>query len=225
MRLLVVEDSIRLADSLRRGLRMEGHAVDVVYDGPSGFSYARLNPYDVILLDLMLPGMDGLTLLDRFRDLGFETPVLILTAKDRVEDRVRGLREGADDYLVKPFAFAELVARVEALGRRRSPQKRKTVVIGDLVIDLAARGVSRGGNEIKLTAREYRLLTFLAEHRGEIVSRIQIEDHLYDEQTFPMSNAVQSAICTLRSRLGAYGGPELIHTRRGQGYQLVDQPS
>ncbi len=225
MRILVVEDSARLAESLRNGLRRLGHAVDVVHDGESGLSYAKTNPYDVVLLDLLLPRIDGLTVLRRLREHGADTSVLILTAKDTVDDRVRGLRQGADDYLVKPFSFDELVARIEALGRRRAEAKRPSLRVGDLVIDLTARRVERAGVEIPLTAREFALLRFLATRRGEIVSATEIEDHLYDEATFPVSNAVQSAISALRKRLKAAGDGELIHTRRGLGYVLEADPA
>lgn len=225
MRILVVEDSERLAESLRNGLRRLGHAVDVTHDGESGLSYARLNPYDVVLLDLLLPKMDGLTVLRRLREHGTDTSVLVLTAKDTVDDRVRGLRQGADDYLVKPFSFDELVARIEALGRRRAEGKRPVLRVGDLELDLAARRVQRADVEITLTAREFALLKLLATRRGEIVSPTEIEDHLYDERTFPLSNAVQSAISALRKRLATAGDGELIHTRRGLGYVLDTEPA
>ena len=222
MRVLVVEDSTRLAESIRLGLRKVGHAVDIASDGRSGLTYARLNPYAAIVLDLMLPGLDGLSLLRSLRARGSSIPVLILSARDAVEDRVAGLRAGADDYLVKPFTFDELLARIETLARRPTTLSRVIHEIGDLRIDAGARAVSRGSRPIRLGAREYALLLYLASRAGEVVSRIEIEDHLYDERTLPSSNAVESAICALRARLAAGGGKALIHTRRGFGYVLSD---
>jgi DNA-binding response OmpR family regulator len=222
MRILIVEDSQRLAESLRAGLRRLGHAVDLAFDGVAGLSYARTNPFDALILDLMLPKLDGLALLRELRRKHDDVYVLVLTARDTVEDRVKGLREGADDYLVKPFAFDELVARLETLGRRPRTALDSTIVVSDLVIDTAARRVTRAGREINLSAREYTLLALLATRLGETVSREEIEDHLYDERTFPMSNAVQSAISQLRTRLALPGSATLIHTRRGLGYVLAE---
>ena len=222
MRILVVEDSTRLAESVRAGLRKLGHGVDLTHDGPTGLSYARCNPYDVIVLDLMLPGKDGLSVLREYREQGGEAFILILTAKDTVDDRVTGLRQGADDYLIKPFSFDEFVARVEALGRRRSDGANPVLRIGDLEVDTAARRVRRCGQEIVLAPREYALLHLLASKQGMVVSREEIEDHLYDERTFPMSNAAQSAISSLRSRIAIDGARPLIHTRRGLGYVLEE---
>ena len=220
MRILLIEDSERLTESLRSGLRKLGHAVDIALDGASGLSYARLNPYDIIVLDLMLPKIDGLSVLKELREGGNKTYVLILTARDTVEDRVHGLSQGADDYLVKPFSFDELVARIEALGRRRADTARPAIEIGDLFIDTAGRRVTRAGQPIQLTPREYALLLLLANRKGQVVSRIEIEDHLYDERTFPLSNVVQSAISSLRSRLDVAGTSPLIHTSWGKGYIL-----
>ncbi len=222
MRILLVEDSQRLARSVQAGLRKLGHAVDVVFDGTTGLSYAKVNPYDVVLLDIMLPGLDGLSVLSQLRDFGVDTQVLLLTARDTVEDRVRGLDTGADDYLVKPFAFEELAARVEALGRRVRGTPAPQIRLGDLVIDTAGRTVMRGERRLDLSRREYALITYLASRCGEIVSRIEIEDHLYDEDTLPLSNVIASTICSLREKLEAEGEPRLIHTRRGLGYVLTE---
>jgi two-component system copper resistance phosphate regulon response regulator CusR len=224
MRILVVEDSRRLAESLRAGLRKLGHAVDLAHDGRSGLSYARLNPYTTIVLDIMLPGMDGLAVLDALREQGIATPVLLLTARDTVLDRVTGLRHGADDYLVKPFAFDELAARLEALARRPPAAAGTVVEVGSLRVDLSARQVTRAGRPITLPRREYALLALLAARRGCVVSAREIEDELYDEGTFPGSNVVASAVCYLRGQLAADGEPELIHTRRGLGYVLDETP-
>jgi len=220
MRILIVEDSERLAKSVQTGLRKLGHAVDVVHDGSRGLSYARLNPYDLLILDIMLPGMDGISILRALRDDQIDTHVLLLTAKDTIEDRVEGLRHGADDYLVKPFAFEELAARVEALGRRVRGPSTPTLEIGSLRIDTSARVVKRGEHELELSRREYSLLKYLASRQGETVSVIEIEDHLYDEDTLPSSNVVASTICTLREKLHVDGEAQLIRTRRGLGYVL-----
>ena len=220
MRILIVEDAVRLAKSLQVGLRKLGHAVDVVHDGKAGLSYARVNPFDLIVLDLMLPQMHGLDVLRKLREEQIDVPILILTAKDTVADKVQGLHRGADDYLIKPFAFEELVARIDALYRRRRGQLHPTICIGDLVIDTASRQVTRSGRKIALTQHQYALLSLLAFRRGEIVSRLEIEDKLYSEETFPMSNVVASSICKLRSQITAPGEVNLIHTRRNLGYVL-----
>jgi len=224
MRILVVEDSKRLAQSVQAGLRRLGHAVDVVHEGPRGLSYARLNPYDLVILDILLPGLDGLSVLRELRAAHVYTHVLLLTAKDAVEDRVNGLQTGADDYLVKPFAFEELAARIDALGRRVRGPSTPVLELGDLRIDTSARVVKRGERRLDLTRREYALLRYLASRAGEIVSHVEIEDELYDEDTLPNSNVVASTICTLREKLEADGGSRLIHTRRGLGYELAESP-
>lgn len=218
MRILLVEDSPRLQRSIGAGLRRSGYAVDVAGDGEEGLWRALSDDYDVIVLDLMLPKLDGLSVLDRLRRQGKDTHVLALTARDTVEDRVRGLRLGADDYLVKPFAFDELLARIQALVRRRHGQKNPRIEIGQLALDTSARTVSVAGRHISLTPREYALLEYLALRRGELVSRTQIEQHIYDDNAEPMSNVVDSTICALRRKLDAAGGTSLIQTRRGLGY-------
>jgi DNA-binding response OmpR family regulator len=220
MRVLFVEDSERLQRSVATGLRHSGYAVDVAGNGPEGLWYAQSNDYDVIVLDVMLPGMDGLSVLRKLRDGGRNTHVLLLTAKDTVEDRVRGLREGADDYLIKPFALNELLARVDALSRRNHGVKNPRLRLGELEIDTAARTVSRSGKPIELTPREYSLLEYLAVRQGQVVSRAEIEEHLYDDRAEPMSNVVDCAIYALRRKLDAPGETSLIQTRRGMGYIL-----
>ncbi len=217
MKLLLVEDAKALRQAVATGLRRAGYAVDAACDGPEGQWLAESNDYDVIILDIMLPGVDGLTLLQRLRQQGRETHVLLLTAKDTVEDRVRGLQAGADDYLVKPFAFEELLARVQALCRRRYGQKSARITVENLAIDPAAKTVRRNGKVIELKPREYALLEYLALRQGEVVPRRDIEAHLYDDAADPMSNVVDSAICVLRRKLGP---PQLIHTRHGHGYVL-----
>lgn len=217
MRVLLIEDSKILARSVTTALRKAGYAVDASGDGTEGLWYAESHTYDVIILDLMLPGLDGLSILQRLRQKEYPTQVLVLTAKDTVEDRVRGLRTGADDYLIKPFALDELLARVQALCRRHYRKKTPQLRVGNLEIDSAARTVTRGGRIVDLTAREYRLLEYLATRAGEVVSRTDIWAHVYDEHTEPMSNAVDSAICILRKKIEP---PEILHTRRGLGYVL-----
>jgi len=218
MRILFVEDSKRLQRSIAIGLRKAGYTVDVTGDGQEGLWFAESYDYDVIILDLMLPGMDGLTILKHLREQGKKAFVLILTAKDTVEDKVEGLQTGADDYLVKPFAFEELLARIQALIRRKYGIKTNTINIGDLEIDLARRAVLRNGKEIDLMPREYALLEFLALRKGTLVNRAEIEEHIYDERVDPMSNVVDSAICTLRKRIDSSDEPSIIKTRRGMGY-------
>ena len=224
MKLLLVEDYDPLRKSLAKGLRESGFAVDATADGKEGLWYARTGEYDVIVLDLMLPGMDGLTVLRQLRSGESATAVLILTAKDTVADRVRGLDLGADDYLVKPFAFAELLARIRALVRRRYEARSPIVRVADLEIDTTSRTARRGGETIDLTAREYAMLELLALRAGEVVTRTEIWDHLYDFNAEPNSNVIDVYIGHLRKRLARDGLPGLIHTRRGLGYMLGEAP-
>jgi DNA-binding response OmpR family regulator len=220
MRVLLIEDSERLRTSLVRGLTAAGLAVDAAGNGEDGLWQAETITYDVIILDLMLPGLDGLSVLRRLRAKGQSTHVLILTARDSVEDRVRGLQTGADDYLVKPFAFDELLARVQALCRRGYQRKDPLLAIGDLQINTTARQVTRQGQLIELTPREFMLLEYLALRHGEVISRTEIEAHIYSDTDNLMSNVVDSAICSLRKKISPPGTGQLIHTRRGMGYVL-----
>jgi DNA-binding response OmpR family regulator len=220
MRLLLVEDSERLQRSLGTGLRRAGYAVDITGSGADGLYRASAVDYDVLILDIMLPGLDGLSVLRRLREQGRDTHVLLLTARDTVDDRVTGLRAGADDYLVKPFAFDELLARVEALGRREG-RKSPVVRVGDLQIHPAARTVTRGTQEIPLLPREFALLAYLAARAGEVVSRTEIEAHIYDDRVEPMSNVIDSAICALRRKIDSPGVASMITTRRRVGYVLA----
>ncbi len=220
MRVLFVEDYEPLRASVSQGLREAGFAVDVSAEGEEGLWYAESCDYDVIILDIMLPVVDGLTILKRIRHSGRATPVLLLTARDTVQDRVRGLDLGADDYLVKPFAFEELLARVRALVRRKYAVKDPVLRVEDLEIDTARRAVSRAGQPVDLTAREYALLEFLALRAGEIVSRTDIWEHLYEFDSSVESNVVNVYIGYLRRKIERPGLARLIHTRRGQGYML-----
>jgi len=221
MRILVVEDSARLQRTLAVALRKSGYAVDTAGDGEEGLWLAESNDYDLIVLDLMLPKRDGLSVLKELRRQGREIHVLLLTARDTVQDRVEGLQTGADDYLVKPFALEELLARVAALCRRAYGTKQSRVTIADLEIDFGSRTATRAQQRIELTAREFQLLEYLARRRGEVVSRTEIETHIYDSQVDPTSNVVDSAICLLRKKLArSPDSAALIHTRRGLGYVL-----
>lgn len=197
-----------------------GHAVDAVENGEDGEWMARQNEYDAIILDRMLPGKEGLEVLRDLRRDGISTPVLLLTALDGVEEKVRGLAEGADDYLTKPFALAELVARLDALVRRRHGMADSRRRVGPLEIDTGRKSVSRDGREIALSAREFALLEILSRRPGQILSREQIEQRLYSETSGPQSNAVDAAIYALRRKLCPPGTDPLIHTRRGLGYVL-----
>lgn len=220
MRVLLVEDSPRLQQSIGKALRKSGYAVDTSGDGEEGLWLAETNDYDAIILDIMLPKLDGLTLLRRLRKKGSQTGVLLLTAKDTVEDRVDGLQMGADDYLVKPFALEELLARVQVLCRRQYGHTTNRLIVGDLEIDLNARYALRAGQQLELTAREFILLEYLAQRQGQIVSRSEIETHIYNDGVELMSNVVDSAVCVLRRKLTLPGRPQLIHTKRGMGYVL-----
>jgi len=220
MKVLLVEDSARLQMSVGRALRKAGYALDVTDNGEDGLWQAEANDYDVIVLDIMLPKLDGLSLLRQLRQKGKGTHVLLLTAKDTVEDRVQGLQLGADDYLVKPFALEELLARVEALCRRAYGSKQTRLVIADLEIDTVAKEVFRAGNLVRLKPREYLLLEYLARRSGQVVTRGEIEAHIYDDSVDPMSNVVESAVCSLRKKISAPNPAPLIHTRHGLGYVL-----
>jgi len=218
MRVLLIEDYRPLQESLTKGLREAGFAVDTTGDGQEGLWYATSNDYDVIILDLMLPGMDGLSLLGKLRAKGRQNHVLILTAKDTLEDRVKGLNLGADDYLVKPFAFEELLARVRALVRRSYRSKNPRIKVQDLLIDLTTQRVWRDQEEIHLTPREYGLLEYLAIRAGQTVSRTEVWEHLYEFDSSASSNVVDVYIGYLRRKIERQGGPPLIRTVRGRGY-------
>jgi DNA-binding response OmpR family regulator len=219
MRALVVEDYAPVRNAVRDGLAEAGFAVDVATDGEDGLWHAEQNPYDVVVLDIMLPKLDGLEVLRRLRSAGSKIPVLLLTAKDTIDDRVTGLDLGADDYLVKPFAFAELLARVRSLIRRRYDTRDPKIRVADLEVDTSRRTVRRGANKIALSAKEYALLEYLALRTGELVTRTEIWEHVYDFNSEAQSNVVDVYIGYLRKKLGL---PLLIHTRRGMGYLLAE---
>lgn len=224
MRLLLVEDSQRLRHSLERAFTNTGYTVETREDGLEGLRAALDQAFDVIVLDLMLPGLDGFQLLERLRGRGDQTPVLCLTARDALDDRVKGLQSGADDYLVKPFELRELLARVHALCRRRYHQYGGTLRVGDLELNREGKTVVRHGQPLDLQKREYAILEHLMLRAGQVVARQEIEQQIYHELDSPVSNAVDSAICALRRKLACYAdAPPLIHTRRGHGYVISDE--
>jgi two-component system OmpR family response regulator len=216
VRLLVVEDDGKLAAAIGRGLRHAGYAVDVVGDGEAALSNAAVWAYDAIVLDLMLPRRDGLDVCATLRERGCWAPVLMLTARRDLEDRIRGLDTGADDYLPKPFAFDELLARLRALVRRAPSERPAVIEAGDLRVDPASREVTRGGRPVALTAREFAVLEFLARNAGDVVSRTQLLDHVWDANYEGSTNIVDQYVGALRRKLGA----PLIHTVRGAGFRL-----
>ncbi|MBD5779121.1 response regulator transcription factor [Pelagicoccus sp. NFK12] len=220
MKLLLVEDSKRLRDSLALGLRKSGYVVDLTGDGSEGCWMALNDDYDVIVLDIMLPGMDGLSILSKLREKQVNSCVLMLTARDKVENRVEGLSKGADDYLVKPFAMDELLARIDALCRRSYNVRGSKISFGALSLDLSKRSVSVDGSELTLKPREYRILEYIAMRSGEIVSKTDIESRIYDDNAELRSNVVESAISSIRRKFDAVGYPCPIETRRGLGYTI-----
>ena len=217
-RILFVEDSATLQRTVGATLRHSGYQVDGAQDGEDGLWQARSTHYDVIILDVLLPRLDGLSILTKLRGEGVEAPVLMLTANTAIDDRVRGLELGADDYLCKPFSLDELVARVGALLRRKLGASTPLIERGDLRIDRMAKTVKLGDHALSLTAREFKLLDFLASRAGEVVSRAEIEQRIYDELVEPSSNVVDSAICLLRRKLSEAGARAVIRTKRGHGY-------
>ena len=220
MRLLLIEDYQPLLRALERGLREAGYGVDTAPDGERGLALAESTPYDVIVLDLMLPGLDGYALLERLRAARNAAGVIILTARQGVTDRVKGLDLGADDYLTKPFSFDELLARVRAVIRRRQGQPHTVLTVGDLEVDTTARTVRRSAQVVPLSSREYALLEYLARREGQTVTRAEIVEHVYDFQSVPTSNVVDVYIGYLRRKIDQERPVKLIHTRRGLGYRL-----
>ena len=222
MRILIVEDEPKTADYLRQGLSEQGYGVSVAADGIDGQHLALHHDFDVVILDVMLPGLDGFALLKALRAVK-STPVLMLTARDSMEDRVRGLQVGADDYLVKPFSFMELLARVQALNRRGRIQESSLLRVGDLQVDLIARRVLRQGQRIDLTAKEFSLLMVLARRQGDILSKTAIAELVWDMNFDSNTNVVEVAIKRLRAKIDAPFERNLLHTIRGMGYVLEDR--
>lgn len=222
MRLLVVEDEQTLARYLQRGLEEAAWTVDVCGTAADAWNLLLLNPYDLVVLDLGLPGTDGGELLRRVREAGMDTPVLILTARGSVEDRVAGLNAGADDYLSKPFAFSELVARIRALSRRGRATAAALLSVGDLHLDVLKRQARRGARAIELTAREFNVLECLMRHAGEVVTRTMLAEHVWGDHYDSLSNLIEVFVNRLRKKLEAGGAPRLLHTVRGAGYVVRD---
>jgi len=221
MRILVVEDDRTIAGFLVKGLQEAGYAVDHAADGDEGLTLALSEPYDAAILDLMLPGVDGLTIIDRMRGRKIQTPVLILSARRSVDDRVKGLQAGGDDYLTKPFAFAELLARVQALIRRATKTgEPASLVVGDLTLDLATRKVERAGRAIELRPREFALLEYLMRNAGRVVSKTMILAHVWDYHFDPRTNVVDVLVFRLREKLDRDFDAKMLHTVRGVGYVL-----
>ncbi len=219
MRLLVVEDDPHIAEFVQTGLREAGYAVDRAVDGEEAFALAINEPYDAAVVDLMLPRLDGLGLIERLRQRGVPTPVLILSARRSVDDRVRGLEAGGDDYLTKPFAFAELLARVQALIRRSTGAAEATrLTAGPIAIDLVGRTVTRGGETVDLQPREFSLLEYLVRNAGRVVSKTAIHQHVWDFDFTPQTNVVEVLVHRLRQKVERDDAPALIHTVRGAGY-------
>jgi DNA-binding response OmpR family regulator len=224
MRVLVVEDEKKTASFIRKALQAEGFAVDVCHNGDEAWAAARATPFDAIVLDIMLPGRDGLSLLRQLRERQNATPVLLLSARGEVNERVEGLNAGADDYLPKPFVIAELIARVRALGRRGSETKSPVLRVADLTLDTVTREARRGGVAIELTAREYRLLEFLMRSAGRICGRMAILEKVWDYDFDPGSNLVDVNVMRLREKIDAEFDSKLLHTVRGIGYVMKESP-
>ena len=223
MRLLLIEDERKVADFIARGLRAERFAVDVAYDGPSGWDMAANADYDLIILDLMLPGLNGTELLRRLRNKGKNAAVLVLTARDGTADKVQNFEAGADDYLTKPFAFAELKVRVMALLRRQPASRTHVLRVGDLEVDRLGQQVRRGGKRIDLTAKEYALLEYLVSHAGRVLSRTMIIEHVWDQSFEGLTNIVDVYVRHLRSKVDDPFPTKLIRTVRGVGYQVGEE--
>lgn len=225
MRVLVIEDDVEAASYIQRALHEAGHTADITHDGDSGLNLARAGGYDAMIVDRMLPKRDGLSVISVLREAGDRTPVLILSALGEVDDRVIGLKAGGDDYLTKPFAFSELLARIEALIRRAQPEEQSTkYVVGDLVLDRMSHKVMRGGEAIVLQPREFRLLEFLMKHRGQVVTRTMLLEGVWDYHFDPQTNVIDVHISRLRGKIDKNFDPPLLHTVRGRGY-MIDEGS
>ena len=221
MRVLLVEDDPRIARFVSQALREQSYAVDLTADGEDALYKASINDYDAVILDIMIPGRDGFEVCRELRAEGLTVPIVMLTARDSVQDRIAGLDTGADDYLTKPFEVSELLARLRALLRRGHVIRPATITIADLVIDTRAHRVTREGRNIELTAKEYALLEYMARERGRVLTRAEIAEHVWDENFDPLSNLIDVNINRLRRKIDDHFSPPLIHTRRGEGYMLA----
>jgi two-component system copper resistance phosphate regulon response regulator CusR len=224
VRILLVEDEARLAGVLSKGLREQSYAVDVAGDGARALYHAAINDYDLVILDVMLPSKNGYAVCQELRQSGFRAPILMLTARDSIDDRVAGLDAGADDYLVKPFDFKELLARLRALSRRSGDPRPTALTVADLSVNTASHAVSRGGKRVSLTAKEYALLEFLVLNQDRVVGREAIAQHVWEESFDAFTNVIDVYIKRLRAKLDGPSFPRLIHTRRGEGYILSVKP-
>jgi two-component system OmpR family response regulator len=226
MRLLLVEDDAKTASFILKGLKESGYAVDHASEGVTGLHMALTEPYDAAIIDVMLPKLDGLTLIGELRRKHNTLPVIILSARGSTDDRVKGLERGSDDYLTKPFAFSELLARIQALLRRGSGVSEPTsLTVGDLSINLLTRQVTRGNNKIDLKPREFALLEYLMRNAGRVVSKTMIMEHVWDYNFDPQTNVVEACVCRLRDKIDkGFGDPKLIHTIRGMGYVIRQVP-
>jgi two-component system OmpR family response regulator len=225
MRVLVIEDDHETAQFLRKALKESGHAADIAEDGETGLSLAQEGNYDVLIVDRMLPRLDGLSAIKEMRAKGMRTPVLILSALGDVDDRVKGLRAGGDDYLTKPYAYSELLARVEALARRPVPAEQETrYIVGGLVLDRLSHRVTRDGEPIQLQPREYRLLEYLMKHAGQVVTRTMLLEHVWDYHFDPQTNVIDVHVSRLRGKIDKNFDKPLLHTVRGAGYTIRDGP-
>lgn len=222
MRILLVEDEERIAGFIKRGLKEEHYIVDVAHEGEKGLFLAEINPYDLIILDIMLPGRDGISICKELRNKKKDVPVLMLTAKDKVGEKVSGLNSGADDYLTKPFAFEELLARIKALLRRKRMDKTSFLRVADLELDQLTHKVKREGKEIALTSKEYALLEYLMLHAGQIVTRTMISEHVWNEDFDSFTNVIDVYVNYLRNKIDKGFKKQLIHTMRGTGYTLKE---
>jgi len=220
MRLLLVEDDSRIARFVARGLQEQSYAVDVVVNGNDALYQVEINDYDLVILDVMIPGKDGFATCRAIRALGMRMPVLMLTARDAVDDRITGLDAGADDYLTKPFEFGELLARLRALLRRPKELRPTRIIVGDLELDTASQTAKRGNRSISLTSKEYALLEFLARNVNRVIGRSEIAEHVWDESFDPFSNLIEVYVNRLRRKLGDDDRKPLLQTRRGSGYIL-----
>ena len=220
MRILIVEDEKKVAGFIKKGLEEETYAVDVAYDGEEGFHLAAMNEYDMIILDWMLPKMDGLEVLTQLRDKKVSTPILLLTDKDAVDDKVTGLNKGADDYLTKPFAFSELLARIRSLLRRGQAETQTELKVGDLLLDMVSHKVSREGEEIELTGKEYSLLEYFMRNEGKVLTRTMIAEHVWDYNFDTFTNVIDVYVNHLRKKIDKKYPAKLLHTLRGVGYVM-----
>jgi len=220
MRILIVEDEKKVAAFIKKGLEEETYAVDIASDGEEGLHLGEQNPYDLIILDLMLPKINGLEILSRLRAKKIETPILLLTAKDSVEDKVEGLNQGADDYLTKPFAFSELLARIRVLLRRGKAETKTTLKIADLTLDLVSHKVNRGNEEIELTGKEYSLLEYFMRNQEKVLTRTMIAEHVWDYNFDTFTNVIDVYVNHLRKKIDKNFPAKLLHTLRGVGYVM-----